>query len=255
MRFEFPHSAREDFHWEQRRLNVGSGVGSDLVLPAGQVAPEHVSIDQDSRGWVLGVVRGAGRIYVNARPVRERALLRPGDMLGIGDCRLLLRADQDPQARQPLPRDELRPCPVALRAVSGALSGQVFPMREKLEVGAGAAVPLELPQEEQAGFCIRWEQGQLRLVQTLGSTRYPLRLNGALVSDAALRSDDQIGLGMHRFLLDAPGLELEPPVRMPRSSSEALPEDAAGPRGEAWWLILTAALLALGIALMLLVRF
>jgi hypothetical protein len=34
-----------------------------------------------------------------------------------------------------------------------------------------------------------------------------------------------------------------------------LPEDEAGPRGEVWWLIATAAVIALGIALVLLVRF
>jgi predicted cobalt transporter CbtA len=34
-----------------------------------------------------------------------------------------------------------------------------------------------------------------------------------------------------------------------------LPEDAAGPSGEVWWLIVTAAVLALGIALVLLIRF
>ena len=33
-----------------------------------------------------------------------------------------------------------------------------------------------------------------------------------------------------------------------------LPEELAGPRGEVWWLIVTAAVLALGIALVLLVR-
>jgi hypothetical protein len=33
------------------------------------------------------------------------------------------------------------------------------------------------------------------------------------------------------------------------------PEVVAGPRGEVWWLIVTAAVLALGIAMVLLIRF
>jgi hypothetical protein len=46
------------------------------------------------------------------------------------------------------------------------------------------------------------------------------------------------------------------PVAAPVEAEEPpLPEETAGPRGEVWWLILTAALLALGIALVLLVRF
>jgi len=34
-----------------------------------------------------------------------------------------------------------------------------------------------------------------------------------------------------------------------------LPEESAGPTSEVWWLIVTAAVLALGIALVLLIRF
>ena len=60
---------------------------------------------------------------------------------------------------------------------------------------------------------------------------------------------------MHRFVVDAPGLEPEPEIVRPEPPREHLPEEDAGPRGEVWWLIATAAVLALGIAVMLLVRF
>ena len=42
---------------------------------------------------------------------------------------------------------------------------------------------------------------------------------------------------------------------MPAPLPAQLPEEAAGPTGEVWWLIVTAAVLALGIALVLLIRF
>ncbi|MCT6995120.1 hypothetical protein M1731_23250, partial [Salmonella enterica subsp. enterica serovar Javiana] len=64
-----------------------------------------------------------------------------------------------------------------------------------------------------------------------------------------------IGLGMHRFVVDAPGLEPEPEIAPPEPERQHLPEEDAGPRGEVWWLIATAAVLALGIAVALLVRF
>ena len=60
---------------------------------------------------------------------------------------------------------------------------------------------------------------------------------------------------MHRFVVEAPGMEPEPEPAEPAPRAQALPEAAAGPSGEVWWLIATAAALALAIALALLVRF
>ncbi|MES1154082.1 MAG: forkhead-associated protein, partial [Rhodanobacter sp.] len=57
------------------------------------------------------------------------------------------------------------------------------------------------------------------------------------------------------FVVDGPGMEPEPEIVMAESLPQRLPEDVAGPSGEVWWLIVTAAVLALGIALVLLIRF
>ena len=50
-------------------------------------------------------------------------------------------------------------------------------------------------------------------------------------------------------------MEPEPEIVMSEPLPAHLPEEAAGPTGEVWWLIVTAAVLALGIALVLLIRF
>ena len=42
--------------------------------------------------------------------------------------------------------------------------------------------------------------------------RYPVRVNGIPVQQTVLLPDDQIGIGMHRFLVEAPGLEPEPEI-------------------------------------------
>ena len=96
MRIEFPRSAREDFLWTQPQLRIGSAPDNDLVLAASHAAEHHVRIQHDRRGWVLQVLSTAARIHVNARPVRERALLRAGDVVSVGGCRMLLREDEDP---------------------------------------------------------------------------------------------------------------------------------------------------------------
>jgi hypothetical protein len=255
MRIEFLNAAREDFHWTEAQLRIGSAHDNDLVLAANQAATQHLRIQQDRRGWVLQVLPSADRIYVNARPVRERALLRAGDVVSVGDCRMLLRADQDPALRPPLGVPEQGRCTVALRAVAGPLSGRVLPLQDSLELGPQGRCALELPQGDVASLRIFWDDGQLLLEATQPSERHPLRVNGVGVRRLALQPGDQIGLAMHRFVVEAPGMEPEPEIVMPDPPSEHLPEEAAGPIGEVWWLIVTAAVLALGIALVLLIRF
>ena len=256
MRIEFPHSTRAGFQWNQAQLRIGSDPGNDLILAASQAAAHHLSIRLDRRGWVLEVLPDANRVYVNARPVRERALLRPGDMLSVGDCRMLLSADEAPAGRSSPEMPEQERCTVALRAVAGPLSGQVLPLADRLELGPQGRVPLDLPQGESASVVVFWRDGQLRLdAGQIADSRYPLRVNGVTVQQTVLLPGDQIGIGMHRFLIDAPGLEPEPEIVVPEPEPEPLPEDTAGPRGEVWWLIATAAVLALGIALLLLMHF
>jgi hypothetical protein len=182
MRIEFANAARDGLAWTGPLLRIGQAADNDLVLDDAGVAAHHLSLRRMPGTLVLEVEPGAGRVYVNARPVHERALLRAGDSLGVGKCRLRLCAEatvaDDDDAETP----EV-PLTVALRAVAGPLSGRVMPLDDRLELGPRGHFPLDLPHE--AG----------------------------------------------------------------------LPEDTAGPRGEVWWLIVTAAVLGLAIALLLFVRF
>ena len=255
MRIEFIRSARESFLWTQPQLRVGSALNNDLVLASDQAAPQHLVITSDPGGWVLRLVPGAAHIYVNARPVREQALLRPGDVVSVGDCRLLLCADEAPD-RRPLPRPIAAhaSCTVALRAVAGPLSGKVIPVHEYIELGPRSRPALELPQGETVSLRIGWHDDRLTLAVMEPSARHALRVNGNQVTQAVLQSGDQIGVAMHRFVLEAPGIKVEQEsvvLPLPAHAPPAAPPSHAG----AWWLIFTAALLAIGIALLLIVRF
>jgi hypothetical protein len=253
MRIEFPHAAREDFHWAQASLRIGSAPGNDLVLAAAQAAPRHMRIDLDRRGWVLQVLDGAGRVYVNARPVHERALLRAGDVVSVGDCRLLLCADQDPGRRPALPANDPWHCTVALRAVAGPLSGKVMALDSPHLLDGRGNVTLELPQGDSVTFHLGWRDGQLWLDLHQPSARHPLRVNGTAVQSVALQPGDQIGVATHRLVLEAPGMKAEPVLpAAPAPPPQVVQPVSTG--GGAWWLILTAVILALGIALALLIR-
>lgn len=255
MRIEFLNAAREDFHWAQAQLRIGSACDNDLVLAESQAAARHLRVDQDRRGWVLQVLPSAGRVYVNARPVRERALLRAGDVVSIGECRMMLRDEDDPASRLPRQMPEQERCSVALRSVGGPLSGRILPVADGLKLGPGGCCSLGLAQGEQVGLCVDWDVGRLMLESTCPSDRYPLRVNGVRVQRVALRGGDQIGVAMHRFVLEAPGNEPEPQRAERAPAPLDPPQASAGPSGEVWWLIVTAAVLALAIALVLLLRF
>jgi hypothetical protein len=255
MRIEFPNAAREDFHWAQAQLRIGSAPDNDLVLAASQTSARHLRIQQDHRGWVLQVLPSAERIHVNARPVRERALLRAGDVVSVGDCRMLLRSDEEPGNRAPLSVPVEGRCTVALRAVSGPLSGRVFSLGDSIELGPPGRCPLELPRDDSVSLRVFWRDGNLFLETTKASRCHQVRVNGVAIESTALQPGDQIGVAMHRFVLDAPGMKSEPEWIAPEPVQAKSLKDTAGPRGEVWWLIVTAAVLALGIALVLMIRF
>lgn len=253
MHIEFLLAAREDFHWQHAALRIGSAPDNDLVLAVNQAAPHHARVIRDDRGWVLEVLPRAGHVYVNARPVRERALLREGDVLSVGDCRLLLCADEDPSARSDTPRvADSTLCTVALRVVAGPLSGKVLPVSGQLELGPRGRYPLDLAEGEVATLRIAWRDGYLVLDAQDATPAHPVRVNGRRVRSARLAPGDQIGIAMHRFVLEAPGMRPEPkPAPLP-PPPPARPADPG--HGGAWWLILTATVLALVIALFLSIR-
>ncbi|UPG84630.1 FHA domain-containing protein [Luteibacter aegosomatis] len=256
MRIEFVSSARGDFHWSRPVLTIGRSDENDLVVPEGQVAPRHVRIHHDRRGLVLEVMPDAGRVYVNARPVREWALLRPGDSLALGECRMLIRDDTDVDARESVPPNEAR-CTAALRPVAGPLSGRVVPIGDRLELGAThGALPLELPGNDAALLGLAWDDDELVLDASRVPARHAARVNGVTVVRAVLQPGDQIGIAHHRFVLDAPGWAAEPVLALPPSDVplEAANDESGGARGDVWWLIVTAVLLAIGIAAVLFVR-
>jgi hypothetical protein len=151
MRIEFPNSAREDFHWDAPALRIGSAPDNDLILAAHQAVSYHLRIQLDRRGWVLQVLPQGGRIYVNARPVREKALVRPGDILSVGDCRMLLRTDEEPAHSLPVTVPAEGRCTVALRTVAGPLSGRVLSLRAVASEQAGAWPPGSRPAGAAAG--------------------------------------------------------------------------------------------------------
>lgn len=256
MRIEFANAERPPLRWDGAELRVGSAADNDLVLAQSGVASHHLTLRRDARGTVMRVQPGAGRVYVNARPVRERAFVRAGDSLGVAECRLRLCAEAPASDTEHAEIAPGTPTLAALRIVAGPLCGRVVAMQERLELGPRGQLPLALPDARGAALALVRDADGWRIDCSALPERFALSINGNPVRDGRLRHGDQIVLGAHHFLLDAwPSAAPMPEPTCTTSPQSELPEDSAGPRGEVWWLIATAAAIGLAIALLLFVRF
>ena len=249
MRIAFVHSSRETFRSTGARVRIGGGAENDLALSGAGVAARHLAIVEDRRGLVLEVLPGASHVYVNARPVRERGLLRYGDTLSIGGCKLLLLSDESRERGASIASapssDAIRPGFAALRAVSGALSGKLLPVETKLILGGrGPVLPGVTPS------CSVQVCGQELVLEAADAG---VQVNGLPGTRSRLVSGDQVTLGEHRFVVEAPGLQVEAataatPIELPPPRPRTEPRAS---RAEFGWLLGTAALLAVIIALLL----
>ena len=263
MRLSFANGERADFVMEGGVVNLGSAGGNALVLTGRDVAPWHARLVVDARGIVLEIMDPNARTHVNARPVREKAMLRCGDVLCLGRTTIALKADSDASIVTSIPADVVTPMPpvlpprAILRGVAGRHFGKAVAVNPRLVVGsatdAGLVVEDRIAPRDAA---IEW-LGEALWLRDLGSPDGTL-VNGVRVRNARLHPGDQLGFDRSHFVVEAPG--------MPGRSEVAhtTPHDDAGDaehvvaggavdaaQGGIWWLIGAAALIALALVLLL----
>lgn len=274
MKISFPGGERQDFLAGDGVVRVGAAADNDIVLPAAkQVQPQHLELQFDlRRGITLTVSDRSAVVHVNGRPVREKAILRLGDMVGVGSVRMVIRPDADRTEKPPkaLPENETRqrftPPRVILRGVSGGYFGKVIPLRSKTIIGRGSDCDLVLNESEMSRRHALIENTPEGLfLRDLGSANGTF-VNGTSVRDTVLKPGDQIAFDQNRFMIEAPGYLINAPgdepvhtgvitqvqrplVLAPAAKPAATPE----PENSAVdWIIMTAAVVTL-IALAVLV--
>lgn len=249
MRVVCVHPARDPVSCGNGPVRIGSAPDNDIVPVGAGVDPHHATITADARGLVLAVLRDCQRVYVNARAVREQALLRHGDTVTLGANKYLLTSDVAPLAADRADDAPASAGQAVLRIVSGATSGQALAVGRELRLGAGGRYFGEL------AYGCRVAQDGEGLIFESGSA-VP-RVNGWRCGRVRLSPGDQIVLGEHRLVVEAPDLQyaahlasLPPPPIV----AEPPPEPQVSASTEIWWLIAAAALLAAIIALSLYFR-
>ena len=287
MRVCFPNNEHSDVLIAPGDTAIGSASDNVIVLNARGIAPHHAILTVSERSIVLGVSDAHARIHVNARAVREKALLRLGDVVSLDTVTFLLKPDRDDSIRTRVPdaasvkpiadeaddkvtRTHRLPPKVVLRGVSGTYFGKIVPVRGRLVIGRGSECDLILDEPEMSRqHAVIENFGDGVYLRDLGSANGTF-VNGVQVRDAVLHPDDQIAFDRNRFLLEAPSLPLrDDAAPVPEGevnitqTMRAIPKPAAPPvaavdernKNDIWWLIGAAALIAIGIAVLLYVSF
>ncbi len=262
MRLSFANGEHADFVLDGGVVSLGNAHGNTLVLPALDVAPWHARFTVDPRGIVLEVLDPSARTHVNARPVRERALLRYGDLVCLGRVPIAVKSDRDDLIGTSIPEDAAgqgaatQPARVVLRGVSGNHYGKSLAVNPRLVVGSAPTCDLVIagPRVAQRHAVVE-NIGDAIWVRDLGSVDGTV-VNGIQVRNAIVHSGDQIAFGDSHFIVEAPGLPLRGEPTRDAVAAAAVDSDVADDSdadaavgyGAVWWLIGAAALIALGLA-------
>ena len=289
MRLHFPNKEHADVIVAPGETTLGSAADNNVVVPGAAVAPHHISLAVSERSIVLAVRDAQARVHVNARPVREKALLRLGDVVSLDTIQFVLKPDRDEAIRTKLPapgsgmptppppiagedlnatRARQAPAKVVLRGVSGSYFGKIVPVRGRLTIGRGSDCDLVLDEPEMSRrHAVIENSGDGIYLRDLGSANGTF-VNGVQVRDAVLHPDDQIAFDQNRFLLEAPSLPtradgaeiaVDPDDSTITQTMRAVPRPNLPPpkpasedrnKNDIWWLIGAAALIAVGIAVL-----
>lgn len=219
MKISFPGGERQDFLAAAGMVRVGSAPDNDIVLPAArQVQAHHVELHFDARrGVTMSVTDRSAVVHVNGRPVREKAILRLGDLLAVGSVRLVMRPDVDRSEKPPKAaaeaeaRSRYTPPRVVLRGVSGSYFGKVITLRAKTVIGRGNDCDIVLNEADMSRrHALIENTAEGLFLRDLGSVNGTF-VNGTPVRDSVLKPGDQLAFDQNRFLIEAPGYLLQMP--------------------------------------------
>ena len=245
----------------QRLIRRASGVvalgeegGGNLVL---------AQLVADARGVWLQVANGVRGIHVNGRPVRHKAVLRPGDTLYVDGVEVCLRGQCAPADALPAHSGEVSgDTRINLRGVAGRHHGRSFALTRPLLIGRDRAADIVVDDPAFAAEHARVERhGERVLLRDLGSEEGSW-VNGVGVRHCWLQAGDQLVVdGQHRYVLEDPVraraelmAEMEKELRAtPAPEAEVATAEQPKARSTRWpWLVFSAVVLAGVLAALLL---
>jgi hypothetical protein len=232
MKLVFPNGEHSQVLLNPGPNRIGSDVESAVRLSQPGILPVHCVIHITTSGANLQVPAGAGPVAVNGKSVADIMGLRTGDMLTIGNVAarfVVVESARMPaqvaaediedgatRVRQALPK-------FLLRGVSGAVFSKVFPITGPVVIGRAAECDISVPADEMSRRHALVKPTQEGVsVEDLGSANGTY-VNNKRVQQGFLHPGDELRLDAVRFILAAPGMEIQPPPPAPAKAVARIP--------------------------------
>jgi pSer/pThr/pTyr-binding forkhead associated (FHA) protein len=203
------------------RVAIGRDAGNDIVVPEARVSRRHASLTWDGTAWALADLDSANGTLVNGSRV-ERVILKPGDLVRVGDAVLRYETTQGVMALAAVRIDTAADLEATLAAatLSATISHLVAapqlavfaegrtwtaPMPgESLSIGRQADndVVLDLPRVSRRHARIE-RRGDAFILRDLGSTNGTF-VAGRRVEEQRLRPGETIRIGGAQLVLKLP---------------------------------------------------
>lgn len=240
---------REDY-------SVGRAEESTIRLTERNISRTHARLFREAEEeWTIEDKGSYTGSFVNGERVSGSRHLKHGDTIQLGDYRLELM-DESQQAVDSKALDQLvsaAQLPDRLVVVQGPSVGNVYPlMEQKLLIGRGEECQIALDDASVSRVhveVLRTEHGLMILDQ--GSSN-GLRINGADLPSAMLRSGDVVELGDVRLKFVPAGVEdvvtQAAPLSTRATEVEALPQRRSG-RNVVLFAVATVLVVAVALAL------
>jgi pSer/pThr/pTyr-binding forkhead associated (FHA) protein len=242
MKLLFPNGEHAPVEIKDGVTKVGSGAASDVLIAAPGIAQSHCEIECHDGVATLKVADPAHIVVVNGRQATGDVPIKPGDLVLFAKIGArVVAAERSPQAAKPAPatqageddgRTKIRMAlpRFVLRGVSGSTFGKTYPLFGTMTVGRAADCDISIPGEE-----ISRKHAKLQVqvdgiqVEDLGSSNGTF-INGKRVQSGLAKGGDELRLDTVRFMLVAPGQEMQQ-GKTPTPVPSPVAKPAAAPGG------------------------
>lgn len=238
MKLVFPQGEHSQVLLANGANKIGSAPDGAVVLTQPGIQPLHCVIHVTGTGANLQIPAGGGTVSVNGKPVTDLMALRAGDTIAIGPVTAKFAVVEAARgAASASPDDDsgatrLRTAvpKYVLRGVSGAVFSKVYPVTGPVVIGRAAECDISVPADEiSRRHALVKPTPDGVSVEDLGSSNGTY-INNKRVQQGFLNPGDELRLDAVRFILVAPGLEMQT-AQLPKTSPGAAPAPTAGNGG------------------------